>query len=86
MEYNPVNELIEHAAAGARPGYLAKGVSLHVMPSRRDPAVLVDSDRLGQVIGILLDNALRHTPPGVEVILAVVVPDQRNANANPTCG
>jgi signal transduction histidine kinase len=31
--------------------------------------VLVDRQRMGQVLGNLLSNALRHTPPGGEVVL-----------------
>jgi two-component system sensor histidine kinase BaeS len=30
-------------------------------------AIAVDRDRMGQVLGNLLDNALRHTPPGAAV-------------------
>ncbi|WP_328353420.1 HAMP domain-containing histidine kinase [Mycobacterium sp. NBC_00419] len=40
------------------------GVGLH---STVDPAarrLWIDADRLGQVVGNLLDNAVRHTPPG----------------------
>jgi signal transduction histidine kinase len=32
--------------------------------------VRIDADRIGQVLGNLLDNALRHTPPGGTVTLA----------------
>jgi signal transduction histidine kinase len=34
------------------------------------PALWVDAHRLGQVLGNLLDNALRHTPPGGRVDIA----------------
>ncbi|MGY4712274.1 sensor histidine kinase [Mycolicibacterium sp. CBM1] len=48
------------------------GVSLH---SSLDPAarrLWIDADRFGQVLGNLLDNALRHTPPGGRIDVDVV--------------
>lgn len=55
--------LITIAADAVREQYDSKGVALH---TRIDDSmtVTVDSDRLGQVLGNLLDNALRHTPAG----------------------
>jgi len=35
-----------------------------------DLAVVADRDRVRQVLAALLDNALRHTPPGGRVVLA----------------
>lgn len=35
------------------------------------PAVLVDPVRMAQVIGNLISNALRHTPPGGSIAAAV---------------
>ena len=46
-------------------------VNLRVAPSDVG-AVLGDWDRLEQVLGNLLDNALRHTPPGGDVELSAV--------------
>ncbi|MGV9747706.1 sensor histidine kinase [Rhodococcus zopfii] len=48
-------------AAGDR--YAAKNVAL-IDRVERPAAVTVDADRIGQVLGNLLDNALRHTPTG----------------------
>ncbi|MEE2031906.1 sensor histidine kinase [Rhodococcus chondri] len=55
--------LVTTAVDAVRERYDGKGVALH---RRIDDsvAVTVDPDRLGQVLGNLLDNALRHTPHG----------------------
>ncbi len=63
-------ELLEAACEAAAPRYAAKGVALHCPPCRVPRLVLVDADRIGQVLANLLDNALRHTPPGGAVRLA----------------
>jgi len=57
------------AAAGANDRFTAKGVALNT-DLDGDERVLVDPDRIGQVLGNLLDNALRHTPVGGTVSLA----------------
>jgi signal transduction histidine kinase len=62
--------LIEAAVAAADNRFAAKGV---LLTSRIDgdlPPLSADRHRLGQVLANLLDNALRHTPPGGRVIIA----------------
>jgi len=58
------------AVAAATPRYLAKGVELTDVPGATGLLVSADPERLGQVLSNLLDNALRHTPPGGHVRVA----------------
>ncbi|WNB86984.1 HAMP domain-containing sensor histidine kinase [Cellulomonas sp. ATA003] len=55
-------ELVVVASDSAREAYIAKGVRLEEQVAARLPSVAVDPDRMAQVLGNLLDNALRHTP------------------------
>lgn len=48
-----------------------KGVALELMPAEGLPAVRGDRERIGQVLGNLLSNALSYSPPGGRVTLAV---------------
>jgi signal transduction histidine kinase len=49
--------------------YAAKGVDLRVKILER-VQVWADPDRIGQVLTNLLENALRHTPPGGTVTVS----------------
>jgi signal transduction histidine kinase len=69
IEHEPVDlaEVAADAAARAETAYMAKGVELH---SALSPVtVRADRDRLLQVLGNLLDNALKFTPAGGRVDL-----------------
>jgi two-component system sensor histidine kinase BaeS len=65
----PVRALVDAAVKSAQDRFDAKGVNLQVVADSRR-RVLVDPDRLGQVLTNLLDNALRHTPPGGTVTVS----------------
>lgn len=57
-------QLVAAAVAVAADRYTERGVTLQQDVLPRLPDVLADPDRIGQVLGNLLDNALRHTPAG----------------------
>jgi two-component system, OmpR family, sensor histidine kinase BaeS len=59
---------LAHLAASDRA--VAAGVTLDLEVDEGLPAVLVDVDRLCQVLGNLVDNALRHTPRGGRITIA----------------
>lgn len=69
-----VRDLLDQAADASREAYQRKGVGLAATePAAGDEGlnVMVDPARIGQVLGNLLSNALRHTPPGGSVRLTV---------------
>lgn len=63
-------DLLTTAQAAFAARFTAKTVTLIAKIGPGLPAVDVDPDRMGQVLANLLDNALRHTPPGGSVTLA----------------
>lgn len=62
-------DLLEHAAIAYLPQAEERGIQLSVSADAA-PAISVDPDRLVQVIGNLVGNALRHTPDGGHIQLA----------------
>jgi two-component system sensor histidine kinase BaeS len=62
--------LVHEAVAAVAERFEAKGVALRTVPQPA-PQILADSQRLGQVLGNLLDNALRHTPAGGAVTVTL---------------
>jgi len=71
------NELAATAVLAAKDGFERKHVRLELHPSADGEAVAVTADaaRIGQVLGNLLSNALRHTPAGGGVTLTVTHDD-----------
>jgi signal transduction histidine kinase len=64
LRSHPLADLAAVAAAAVQARYAAKGVALSVATAAGTPVVRVDADRFAEAVGNLLDNALRHTPPG----------------------
>jgi signal transduction histidine kinase len=71
-------ELVAAAVAAAADRFDAKGVALHAAVDPALPQLWADPDRLGQVLGNLLDNALRHTPPGGRVDITASATESTN--------
>jgi signal transduction histidine kinase len=68
--------LLEQAVLAYLPVAESRGISLAVEGDAAPP-VLVDPDRLLQVLGNLINNALRHTPDGGRVALSAARDDGR---------
>ena len=70
-EATDMGELALTSAARFAPRAEEGGVGLEVEAADGLPPADVDPDRISQVLGNLLENALRHTPPGGRVTLRV---------------
>lgn len=69
LEVESPQNLVVTAALAVRQLFSRKHVNLEIVTDADAPIVLVDKDRMGQVLGNLLDNALRHTPSGGTVTI-----------------
>jgi signal transduction histidine kinase len=65
----PPRMLLERLSTVYRQRAEEKKVALTMQVEPNVPDVHVDQDRLAQVLGNLVDNALRYTPPGGEITL-----------------
>ncbi|HJZ55651.1 MAG TPA: ATP-binding protein [Gemmataceae bacterium] len=63
-------ELLRRAADGVRPRAEDKHVALEVVVGEPPPPVVVDSERIGQALANLLNNAVTYTPAGGKVTLS----------------
>nr|WP_202627713.1 ATP-binding protein [Cellulomonas sp. APG4] len=70
LEPTPVELLVTSARDAAEDRYSGAGIGLELDLQAGLPAVAVDRDRISQVLGNLLDNALRHTPTGGHVVIS----------------
>jgi signal transduction histidine kinase len=72
----PTAALVERARARLAPQFDEKGVTLRLDMPASTPAILVDPDRITQVLINLLGNALQHTSSGGSVTIRVVAEKQ----------
>ena len=75
-QQDPV-DLLTAAVAAAQAHAERRDVTLRVDSPPGAPTVLVDPERMGQVLGNLVDNALRHTPAGGSVTLSCTAAPDR---------
>lgn len=71
LESCDISPLIESVGGRLHPQFDDKGVSLEVDLPPALPQVLIDEDRISQVLINLLGNALQYTPEGGKVFLIV---------------
>lgn len=78
-----IDEVIERALARIRPQVERKSIELSSYLPHDLPRVLLDSDRIGQVLLNLLHNAVKFTPEhgSIAIYAAVIAVDQSRPNA-----
>ena len=69
-EPESLGDIIRQAAGAFGPKAAAQGVAVAAVAPEDLPAVPLDRTRIEQVIGNLVDNAIRHTPPGGTVTIS----------------
>src|SRR5258707_8136453 len=71
LMYQPVQveSLMNHVAASFQPLFDERHLHLEVQVEPGLPAITVDRERMAQVLGNLVSNAMRHTPSGGTVVL-----------------
>jgi two-component system OmpR family sensor kinase len=69
LQTEPVDlaELTRSIAGEFRPQLAEHGTELHLEVPTEGPSACCDRERVAQIMRILLDNALRHTPEGTDV-------------------
>ncbi len=70
------NTLLTRTAAAHAGQAEEKEIKLSVQAADDLPTILVDPERMAQVLGNLVDNAIQHTPAGGEIQLTAVATPQ----------
>ncbi|MBS1860352.1 MAG: HAMP domain-containing histidine kinase [Actinobacteria bacterium] len=74
-----LGELAREAAREFGPRAEAHGSRLHLRTAERPVIALADRERVRQIVRILLDNALTHTPEGTEISVTANSSSRRRA-------
>ncbi len=62
--------LLERASAAQRPFAVEKQIEITLEPQPNTPQITIDAERMAQVLGNLLGNALRYTPKGGTITIS----------------
>lgn len=79
MEKCRLSHLIEMSVSKIRPIAERKGISLEVKLDGSLPHAGIDSEKIGQVLDNLLDNALKFTPGGGKVSIGASLQDRKSS-------
>ena len=79
MQPFALNSVVRTAVEAFEPRAAAAGIAIS-LEATGDSGVLADRDRITQVLGNLLDNAVTHTPDGGTVVVAVRPPGGQPAD------
>lgn len=63
-------DLVRSAIIAARPAAREKGIELVESVGSESARVMADSERMGQVLANLIENAIRHSPPKSTVVIS----------------
>jgi two-component system phosphate regulon sensor histidine kinase PhoR len=78
-----ISPVVERALERIRPQASRKGLRAHATISGAQPPVLMDADRIGQVLLNLLHNAVKFTPEGGEVTVQTNLIDEDAGQSGP---
>ncbi|MEA2320297.1 MAG: two-component system, OmpR family, sensor kinase [Solirubrobacteraceae bacterium] len=76
-EATDVGEVARSVAAEFAPALTAHESNLELRMARNPVEVVCDPERVAQIVRILIDNALTHTPAGTDVVVAAGQRDGR---------
>ncbi len=79
LEPVDLGELVRAAVGDVAVRAATIGIDVLDVPPTESAIASVDRDRMRQILAALLDNALRHTPPGGSIALELTRPDPATA-------
>ena len=76
LKPNNINPILNRCALAAKPSANDKKINLHFEKSNTDFIVLMDSNRIAQVVSNLLNNAIKFTPHNGNIFINAKTHDQ----------